>query len=96
MATDYDSWRPHNESVTVAEVVKTMSTNAETARFVVKTVIDDLYDAITNAGATSEGFALEEVGTMKFAIMPKSEKQDPAHRKLLAYVLPEYFGEEQT
>ena len=40
---------------------------------------------------------LEEVGSMKFSIMPRSEKQKPEDRQKLAYVLPEYFsGEEGT
>ena len=31
-ATDYDAWRENEEAVTVAEVIKTLHTNAETSR----------------------------------------------------------------
>ena len=33
-ATDYDAWRSNEEAVTVAEVIKTLHTNAETSRCV--------------------------------------------------------------
>jgi len=36
----------------------------------------------------------EEVGSMKFGIMPQSDKQNPEDRKKLAFILPEYFGDE--
>lgn len=38
---------------------------------------------------------LEEVGTMKFSIMPRSERQNPKDRAKLAFVLPEYFSGEE-
>ncbi|KII90489.1 hypothetical protein PLICRDRAFT_157639 [Plicaturopsis crispa FD-325 SS-3] len=85
-ATDYDSWRPHSEAVTAAEVFKTLQTNAETSRHVAATILEDLH-----AEALDGGLLTEEVGAMRFAIMPRSEKQSDADRKKLAYVLPAYF-----
>ncbi|KIK05420.1 hypothetical protein K443DRAFT_675198 [Laccaria amethystina LaAM-08-1] len=87
-ATDYDSWRDQSESVTAADVFKTLKSNAETSRLVAATILDDLQRALT--GEDAHVF-LEETGSMQFSIMPRSEKQNPADRVKLAYVLPEYF-----
>lgn len=93
-ATDYDSWRPHSEAVTAHEVFKTLKSNADTSRLVAATILDDLQGALTGDEAA---IFLEEVGSMKFSIMPRSEKQKPEDRQKLAYILPEYFsGEEGT
>lgn len=91
-ATDYDSWRPQSGAVTAAEVFKTLKANADTSRLVAATVLEDLYAALTGPEAA---VFLEEVGTMKFSIMPRSEKQNPEDRKKLAFVLPEYFAGEE-
>ncbi|KAK0205844.1 Methylthioadenosine phosphorylase [Desarmillaria ectypa] len=91
-ATDYDAWRPHSDTVTAAEVFKTLKANADTSRLVAATVLDELHAAVSASG---ENFLLEQVGSMSFSIMPRSQKQDPEHRKKLAYVLPEYFSGEQ-
>ena len=40
-----------------------------------------------------EELLLEEVGSMKFSIMPRSLPQDAGDRKKLAFILPEYFGD---
>lgn len=87
-ATDYDSWRDQSEAVTAADVFKTLKGNAETSRLVAATILDDLQSALT--GEDAHVF-LEEIGSMQFSIMPRSEKQNPADRAKLAYVLPEYF-----
>ncbi|EPQ59838.1 Methylthioadenosine phosphorylase [Gloeophyllum trabeum ATCC 11539] len=86
-ATDYDSWRPHEGSVTAAEVFKVLQANADTARHVAATILDDLH-----AAALEGDILTEEIGSMKFSIMPRSEKQKDEDRKKLAYVLPEYFS----
>ncbi|KAL0064565.1 S-methyl-5-thioadenosine phosphorylase [Marasmius tenuissimus] len=97
-ATDYDSWRPHSEAVTTAEVFKTLKANAETSRHVAASVLEDLYRALSESeNTTAEGaisnVLLEEVGTMKLSIMPRSSQQNPEDHKKLAYILPEYFSE---
>ncbi|TFK60698.1 Methylthioadenosine phosphorylase [Pluteus cervinus] len=91
-STDYDAWRPHSDTVTAAEVIKTLHGNAETSRVVAATILDDLHAAIsTDAG---KALLLEEVGSMQYSIMPRSHKQKGEDRKKLGYVLPEYFTEE--
>jgi len=88
-ATDYDSWRPQSEAVTAAEVFKTLKANADTSRLVAATILEDLHAAISVEG---QGLLLEEVGSMKFSIMPRSEKRNPEDSKKLAFILPEYFA----
>ena len=85
--TDYDSWRENEEPVTAAEVFKTLHLNSKLSKLVAATVLEDLH------AAAAEGDILtEEVGSMKFSIMPRPEKQNEEHLKKLAYVLPTYFG----
>lgn len=91
-ATDYDSWRPQSEAVTAADVFKTLKANANTSRLVAATVLEDLHSAISTQG---QGLLLEEVGSMKFSIMPRSSKQNPEDRKKLAYILSEHFAGEE-
>lgn len=104
--TDYDSWRPHSEAVTAAEVFKTLKANAETSRHVAATILEDLHIAISgsnlkpdtsdpNAITSGEGreLLLEEVGSMKFSVMPISLPLKSGDRRKLTFVLPEYFSE---
>ena len=85
-ATDYDSWRPNTESVTAAEVFKTLQSNADTSRHVAAKILEDLHDA-ANKGDILTG----EVGSMKLSIMPRSEWQKEEDVRKLSFVLPEYF-----
>jgi len=91
-ATDYDSWRPQSEPVTAAEVFKTLKENADTSRLVAARVLEELHLEI---GTEGRGLLLEEEGSMKFSIMPRSGEQKPEDRKKLAYILPEYFSGEE-
>ncbi|EKM58937.1 uncharacterized protein PHACADRAFT_205131 [Phanerochaete carnosa HHB-10118-sp] len=85
-ATDYDSWRESEGSVTTAEVFKVLQKNAQLSRTVAATILDELHEA-----AEEGGILTEEVGAMKFSIMPRSEKQKDEDRQNLAYILPTYF-----
>ncbi|KAI0075410.1 Methylthioadenosine phosphorylase [Panus rudis PR-1116 ss-1] len=85
-ATDYDSWREGEGSVTAAEVFKTLQKNAQLSRLVAASILDELHEA-----ATAGDILTEEAGSMKYAIMPRSEKQDENDLAKLRYVLPEYF-----
>ena len=85
-ATDYDSWRPNNGAVTAAEILKTLQSNADTSRQVAAKILEDLHDA-----ASDGGILTEEVGSMKFSIMPRSQGQEGEDIRKLSYVLPEYF-----
>lgn len=89
-ATDYDSWREQEEAVTAAEIFKTLKANADTSRLVAETILDDLQAAITDP--ENGHIFLEEVGKMKFSIMPRSVKQKQEDREKLAFILPEYFS----
>ncbi|KAL5488461.1 MEU1 [Sanghuangporus weigelae] len=86
-STDYDSWRENSEAVTAAEVFKTLKTNADTSKHVLELIVADLHDAADNGEILSE-----EVGSMQYSIMPRSEKQSEEDRKKLAFVLPAYFS----
>lgn len=86
-ATDYDSWREHESSVTAADVFKTLQTNATLSRHVAATILDDLHNA-----AAAGDILTEEVGSMKLSIMPRSVQQKDEDKQKLAYVLPDYFN----
>lgn len=87
-ATDYDSWRPHEGAVTAAEVFKTLKANADTSRHVAATILQELH-----AAALEGDILTEEVGSMAFSIMPRSEQQKPEDREKLRYILPTYFSD---
>jgi 5'-methylthioadenosine phosphorylase len=87
-------------------VFKTLKANAETSRHVAATILEDLHVAISgsnsdanatdpNAIVSGQGkeLLLEEVGSMKFSIMPRSIPENTEDRRKLAFVLPEYFGD---
>lgn len=73
--------------MTAAEVFKTLQTNAELSRKVAANVLEELHEA-----AAQGDILTEEVGSMQFAIMPRSEKQKDEDREKLRYVLPTYFA----
>ncbi|KAF8345800.1 nucleoside phosphorylase domain-containing protein [Amanita rubescens] len=94
-ATDYDSWRPHSDVVTAAEVFKTLQANADTSRHVAATVLDELHQVIdgeTN-GVSGAELLLEEVGSMKNSILPRPEKPKEEDRRKLGFILPQYFSD---
>ena len=72
----------------MAEVFNTLRTNAETSRLVAATILDDLHNAITSDGSD---IFIEEVGKMKYSIMPQSAMQKVEDRATMAYILSEYF-----
>ena len=76
--------------MTSADVFKVLQTNAALSRTVAATILDELHDA-----AQEGGILTEQVGSMQYSIMPRSEKQKDEDRQKLAYILPTYFGQEQ-
>jgi 5'-methylthioadenosine phosphorylase len=85
-ATDYDAWRPHEASVTAADVFQVLKQNADTSRYVAATILEEL------ATAAAHGDLLaEEAGVMQFSIMPRSGEQSEADLEKLRYILPSYF-----
>jgi 5'-methylthioadenosine phosphorylase len=87
--TDYDSWREDSEAVTAAEVFKTLRENAETSRHVAGTILQELHVAALQGDILSE-----ELGSMRYSIMPRSAEQSQEDRDKLRYILPTYFSEE--
>ena len=65
---------------------KTLQTNADISRHVAAKILEDLHYA-----AAEGGILTEEVGSMKFSIMPRNEGQKEEDVRKLSYVLPEYF-----
>ena len=85
-ATDYDSWRPHAEAVTAAEVFKTLQANADASRHVASKVLEAMHEVVQQGDVLSE-----EVGSMKFSIMPRAGAQKEEDIAKLRYILPTYF-----
>ncbi|KAH9936811.1 Methylthioadenosine phosphorylase [Epithele typhae] len=86
--TDYDSWREGETPVTAAEVFKTLHANSRLSKLVAATVLDEMH------AAAAEGDVLtEEIGSMKFSIMPRPEKAKEEDLAKLRYILPAYFSE---
>ncbi|KZV82077.1 purine phosphorylase [Exidia glandulosa HHB12029] len=86
-ATDYDSWRVSEEPVTVAEVIKTLTTNAETSRTVTETIIEELQAAILKADVVRSA-----KGSMQYSLISRRDYWPEEDRKKLEYILPEYFA----
>ncbi|MBX7058370.1 MAG: S-methyl-5'-thioadenosine phosphorylase [Leptospirales bacterium] len=79
MSTDYDAWRPHEDSVTVEEIIHILHDNADNARRLLAAVLPRL----------SAQSSLK--GSMKFAIITAPELRKGAQAQKLKRVLPEYF-----
>ncbi|KAL4067198.1 nucleoside phosphorylase domain-containing protein [Scleroderma yunnanense] len=86
-ATDYDSWRSHSEAVTTTQVIETLKANADIARHIAASVLEDLHLAAVQGDILSE-----EKGSMKYSIMPSHGERNEEDVKKLAYILPEYFS----
>jgi 5'-methylthioadenosine phosphorylase len=79
MVTDYDCWHEDHDAVTVDAVVKIMTSNAEHARALVKTVIPTL---AAPRGACSAGCDR----ALEYALITAPEARDPAVVAKLATV----------
>ena len=86
-STDYDAWRVGEETVTTAEVFKTLKTNADTSRHVTREILEELHAVVQAGEALSE-----EEGAMRNAIMRDPKLVPEEGRKRLAYILPNYFS----
>ena len=72
--------------MTVAEVMKTLSTNAATSKAVTTGILDAVHAAVASGTALTRA-----KGGMEYSICtPKSEWSDEA-KKTLGYILPQYF-----
>ena len=73
--------------ITAADVFKTLTANAALSRKIAAVVLEELHEA-----AREGGILTEEVGSMKFSILPRPQDANPEDIKKLNYILPEYFS----
>ena len=71
--------------VTVAEVIQTLNTNADTSRRVAGTILEDVAQAIAKGDVLTEA-----TGSMKYSIFTASALQSKEDKARLSYILP-YF-----
>ena len=79
MSTDYDSWKEHEEPVTVEMVIGNLTYNNATA----KKLIADLIPALGN------GDDLSLIGTSKFSIFTNPTKRNETQMKKIRTLFPE-------
>jgi 5'-methylthioadenosine phosphorylase len=80
MITDYDCWHPEHESVTAAQIIATLSQNAENAQKVLRTAVREL-PAVRSCKC---GSALQHALVTDLKIVPKATK------KRLAAIIGKY------
>lgn len=86
-STDYDAWRVDAEPVTVAEVIKTLHENATSSQRVAETIVSHVHQMVEGKAVLTNA-----VGGMKYSIVTQPEAQTAEDRKILSYILPEYFN----
>ncbi|CAE6471253.1 unnamed protein product [Rhizoctonia solani] len=86
-ATDYDAWRVSEEPVTVAEVYKTLTSNADRSRKITATILEELHEIVERGDVLTSA-----EGGMQYSLVTRTWPEED--RKKLAFVLPKYFGEE--
>ncbi len=79
MSTDYDSWREHEEAVTVEMIIANLTHNNNTA----KKLIADLIPLLGN------GDDLSLIGTSKFSIFTNPTKRNEEQMKKIRTLFPE-------
>lgn len=84
-STDYDAWRTDSAPVTVAEVMKTLSTNAALSKHITASILGAVHDAVKNGQIPSAE------GGMKYSLMTDLKHVSLKEQENLAYILPEYF-----
>ncbi|QRV87105.1 5'-methylthioadenosine phosphorylase [Ceratobasidium sp. AG-Ba] len=88
-ATDYDSWRVSETPVTVAEVFRTLTENADRSRKVTATILEELHELVESGSVLTNA-----EGGMKYSMITRDWPQ--ADREKLAFVLPTYFGKSEN
>ena len=79
MVTDYDCWHPQHDDVTVEQIVKVLTSNAQNARNLVKAVAP-------RAGADSHAHACSCRTALEHAILTAREAWDPGMVERLSAV----------
>ncbi|KAJ1921258.1 S-methyl-5-thioadenosine phosphorylase [Mycoemilia scoparia] len=91
MSTDYDAWRESEEPVTVAEVMKTMTTNAVRAKALLFSILPDLEDKLYTGDKDSIELVKDIRGTMALAFQQPKDGRAKEKCQTLAYIFPGYF-----
>ncbi|KAB5590151.1 5'-methylthioadenosine phosphorylase [Ceratobasidium theobromae] len=87
-ATDYDAWRVSEEPVTVAEVFKTLQSNADRSRKVTATILEELHELVERGEILTSA-----EGGMQYSLVTRHWSEED--REKLAFVLPKYFGKKE-
>lgn len=85
MVTDYDCWRPGHDDVTVEAIIRVLTSNADKARSLVKTVVPKL-------GSRTESCAAGCHTALETAIITPPEARDPEMIKKLDAVAGRALG----
>lgn len=86
-STDYDAWRVGEAPVTVAEVMKTLHTNAALSKHITASILGAVH------GAVAGGQVPSARGSMQYSLMTPHEHVSQAELYKLKYILPQYFEE---
>lgn len=81
MSTDYDCWKEDEEHVTVEMVIQNLSKNAETAKKLLVSLLDQLGNGEKN----------QLKGSTKFSLITDPSKRNPVQVKKLQFLFPDYF-----
>ena len=81
MSTDYDSWKEHEEAVTVEMVIANLNKNGANAKRLLAELVPDL----------GNGDDLSLKGGAKFAIITSPEKRNPEQIKKFQYLFGKDF-----
>lgn len=84
-STDYDAWRVGEAPVTVAEVMKTLHTNAALSKHITSSILEAVHKAVT------EGEVSSAEGGMQYSLMTPHEHVSAEELYRLKYILPKYF-----
>ncbi len=85
MVTDYDCWHPGHDAVTVEQIVKVLTTNADNATRVLRKAVALLpHDRKCKCGSA-----------LQFAIMTDRSKIPAATRQKLSLLVEKYLGQGQ-
>jgi len=71
MVTDYDCWHPEHDNVTVDQIIKVLTANADKARNLVKHVVPML-------GADSQAEQCSCRSALEYALITSTDARDPA------------------
>ena len=83
MATDYDCWKDHEESVTVDAVIQNLSSNAENAKNLLTLLIPALHSELHSLQSVKRA-----VDSAVFSVITAKDKRNPDQIKKLKFILP--------